>query len=421
MPPWRRNRRYILLLAAVSVAILVFGGLFRPGQSDAESIAPVAQSEITRLQRLSVRNNVHEIAKYFSDLATLLEGQVLRLPAADRSAVVWGADRVVSSGGADRPPSSDVAHGRGERELPLELARFVPNRPVTLYRVPEADPLSSNVRYPADFYEIGGWTLAVWRGRDSQLAYELGQYLGSAEADCDGFTGTQLRLNIDLSPEMLGGAVFDYDGALMGLIVHCGAGLAALDAATVEASLAAPDLVEDRLAGNFGLVVGALSEDERRVLKVEKGILIRQIWRGYQASEAGLLPGDVIVALDGQPVKGAADLERMTLPIAREIFDLTVVRAGRKREVEVKARPDGEHAFGPGGVAWQRSPSGLPIGAVDPEGRLAKAGVREGDRLLRIDGRQADSVKKIETVLADAAAPVFAVFERDGRLWGALI
>ncbi len=421
MPPWRRNRRYIALLAAISAAILILGVLFRPSQAEVDAIVPVAPTEISRLERMSIRNTVHDIAQYFADQAALLGGQVVRLAGAERSAVVWGPGRIVSSGGPERPLPEDRGLGREGGGLDLELERFMPHRPVISYRTVDAERLASNVRYPADFYEIGGWALALWRGEDDELNYELGQFLGAAAADCDGFTGTQLRLNIDLRPEMTGGAVFDYDGALMGLVARCGGDTVALDAATVEAAVAATEQVEDRLAGGFGLVVGAPSEQECKALSVADGLLVRQIWRGYQAAAAGLLPGDVIVALDGEPVAAAADLERMTLPIAREVFDLTVIRSGRKRELRVKARTDGRRHFGPAGVAWTRPPAGLPIQAVAAESRLAKAGVRAGDRLLRIGGRRAESAERIEEALAGGGEPLFAVFERDGRLWGALL
>jgi hypothetical protein len=421
MPSWRSNRRYILILAAASAAILILGFLFRPRKTETEIVAPVAQTDIARLQRLTVRNNVNEIALYFSELAGRVENQVLRLPGAGRTGVVWASDRIVTSSAPSRPPARGVASGRAGGPLAVDLLRFVPNRPAALYRVTAPQPLSFNVRYAADFYASGVWAVAVWRDSDSLLAYQVGQYLGPATADCNGFTGSQVRLNIELTPEMLGGAVFDSDGGLMGLIVGCSGGIVALGAATIEASLTAPQQIEDLLAGQFGLAVGALSEDERRVLGVEKGVLVRQVWRGYQAALAGLLPGDVIVELDGQPVTAAADLERMTLPVAREVFDLAVVRGGRRREVHMKARPDTQPAYGPGGVAWERSPEGIAIRSVQPESRLAQAGVRADDRILQVDGRPAESPSAIDKILAEPQRRVFAVFERDGRLWGALL
>jgi len=421
MPSWSRDRRYILMLAGASAVILLLGALLRPQQNESERIAPVAQADMARLQRLSVRNYVNDLARYFADLADLLESQVVRLPGAGRSGVVWESDRVASSGGPVRPPSNDQGVGRTAGDLALDLIRFVPSRPVALYEVTGAAPISVNVRAPSGLNGDGSWTMAAWREQDGQLAYQLGQFLGEAEADCDGFTGTQLRLNIDLSSAMLGGGVFDYDGALMGLIVACSGEVLALNTATVAASLAAPEQIEDRLAGNFGIVVGALSEMERKALEADSGVLIRQVWRGYQGSAAGLLPGDVIVGLDSKPVNGSADLERMTLPIAREVFDLKIVRAGRSREIQVKARPEAKAAYGPGGVAWAESPAGLPIGGVDPAGRLAKAGVRPGDRLIQIDGERADSETSVEKALAEKSKPLFAVFEREGRLWGAVI
>jgi hypothetical protein len=420
MPSWRRNRHYILILATASGLILLLGALFRPRESEVENAVPVAQTEIARLQRLAVRNNVSEIAGYFADLAVDIEDQVLRLAEANRSAVIWSSDRLVSSSGPTRPPEEDAAEGRPGGPLQVKLLRFAPQRPAALYQAVEAPPLSNRVRYPAGYYTKGVWTLVAWRDASGALAYDLGQYLGAAEADCDGFTGTQLRLNIALSPEMAGGAVYDANGAFMGLIASCSNHMTALDVATVEASLSAPEQVADRLAGQFGLAVSAPGEEERAALRVDDGLLIRQTWRGYQAAAAGLLPGDVIVSIDGQPVTSVANLERMTLPVAREVFDLGVVRDGRRREVQVKARPTPQSSFGPSGVAWDRPEAGLAIRSVDPDGRLAKAGVRPGDRVLRVDGHPARDASEIDALLG-AEKRVFAVFERNGRLWGALL
>jgi S1-C subfamily serine protease len=264
------------------------------------------------------------------------------------------------------------------------------------------------------------WALVTWRDSDSRQAYKLGQYLGPKAADCDGFTGTQLRLNVDLPTETLGGAVFDADGGLMGVIADCSGAVAALDAATVEAALAAPQRIEDHLAGRFGLAVSAVSEDERERLGVGAGVLIRQVWRGYQADAAELLPGDLILGLDSRPVSGVGDLEVMTLPAAREAFDLAVLRVGRQRVVRVSTKAQG-HRFGLAGVAWKRPLPGLAIAALDPNGRLAQAGAQPGDRLLQIDGRTAENEDEIDRILAQPKRQVYAVFERNGRLWGALL
>ncbi|MEZ5361974.1 MAG: PDZ domain-containing protein [Bryobacterales bacterium] len=422
MPSWRRNRRYILILASASAAMLLLGALFRPRKAEQENAAPaVAQTEIARLQRTVARNSVTGIATFFSELASEIQDQVLWLPGADRTAVIWSSERVVSTSGPTRPPAEDVAEGRSSGPLKVHLTRFGPQRPAALYQVSDAAPLSNRVRYAAAYYEIGVWALVAWRNGPERLEYALGQYLGAATADCDGFTGTQLRLNVDLEPEMVGGAVYDSNGAYMGMVTDCSGTMIALDSATVEASLAAEEQIEDRLAGLFGFALGAPSEEERKALGVDDGVLVRQVWRGYQAAQAGLTPGDVIVKIDGATVASTADLERMTLPVAREVFDLSVVRGGRLREVQIKARQQNAKAFGPSGVAWRHPPAGLPIRDVDPNGRLAHAGARAGDRLLRINGRPAENAAEVDQLLATPDKRIFAVFERNGRLWGALI
>ena len=60
--------------------------------------------------------------------------------------------------------------------------------------------------------------------------------------------------------------------------------------------------------GRFGLAVRPLSPDERSELGGEQGLLVEQA--SGPAAKAGLRPGDVILAVNGTPVKSVDDLKR---------------------------------------------------------------------------------------------------------------
>ena len=99
--------------------------------------------------------------------------------------------------------------------------------------------------------------------------------------------------------------------------------------------------------------VASLSADERKQAKLpDQGVLIGRVYEGSPAAAAGLkgsrtvtdesngerttLPGDVITAVDGQPITGVEELPQQI--ISRRIGEtvtLTVIRDGQPRDVKV--------------------------------------------------------------------------------------
>ncbi|MDX9758468.1 MAG: SpoIIE family protein phosphatase [Bacteroidota bacterium] len=105
---------------------------------------------------------------------------------------------------------------------------------------------------------------------------------------------------------------------------------------------------------------------------------------GSSAATAGLLPGDILLAVDGTPVTMAAQAQRLLAdvrPGAR--VPLRIERDHRPREI----------AWGPGAeetrppfVLTDRIFETLVITNIVPGGVTDRAGIRDGDILLRIDG-----------------------------------
>jgi S1-C subfamily serine protease len=67
------------------------------------------------------------------------------------------------------------------------------------------------------------------------------------------------------------------------------------------------------------------------------GAFVGRVRSGSAAERAGLRPGDVIVALGGQPVSRADDVHRLVpqMPKGREV-SLTYVRDGQERSALVR-------------------------------------------------------------------------------------
>ncbi|MEI9407139.1 PDZ domain-containing protein, partial [Mesorhizobium argentiipisi] len=66
------------------------------------------------------------------------------------------------------------------------------------------------------------------------------------------------------------------------------------------------------------------------------GALVAQVQSGSPASEAGLQPGDVIIAFNGQPIESSAELPKVVgvLPAGSEA-EMIVVRNGEQKTLSV--------------------------------------------------------------------------------------
>lgn len=419
-----QRRRYILVLAVVAAGILVIGGALRPGpHDDAESVAISAPSEGPFLQRMTRRRSVEDMAQYFSDLAQRIEPHVVRLEKSGRSAIVWDGGALATACDACRFPAKDVAVRPSQRDWRVWPERVAPNLPAALLETSEEEPPRATPRYSAEFFTAGGWAMAAWRTEDGRLSYSAGQYLGSARNACKGIEATELRTNISLSEQMYGGGLFDVDGVLMGVVVRCDGELAVIDVGTLERSFRPPQIVAERLMARYGMLAGELSPVARQALSAEYGLQVQEVWTGWEAHRAGLLPGDVIVSIESQPTTSMADLEPLVLPVARELFDLQILRQGTKRRIRLSARAEGGARFGPRGLAVADPTGGYAVTAVEPGSPAESAGLLPGDRLLWVDFRRPESARQIREILKDADddAPVFAIVRRGNRIWGAFI
>ena len=142
---------------------------------------------------------------------------------------------------------------------------------------------------------------------------------------------------------------------------------------------------------------------------------------GTPAAKAGLKAGDVITALNGDPIANARELSRKVAalkPGAKAEF--TYLRDGRERTVTVELaslpneqrasleRPradDGLPKLGlqlaPAGEVAGSGEEGVVVTKVDPDGPAAAKGIKDGDVILEVGGQ---SVAKPSDVRAGLEA-----------------
>ncbi len=180
----------------------------------------------------------------------------------------------------------------------------------------------------------------------------------------------------------------------------------------------------------LGVKTQVVTAEVARALKLQKagGHRVTQVYEGAQAAKAGLQPGDIIVSLNGQPLR--ASRAQDTADLTRAIENLSLgdqaklglLRAGEPATLSVALEPTPRSAT-KAKTAKQRElefavreitpmdrmesrrfrdVKGLLVADVTPGGWADMSGLRVDDILISVGGEITDSIAAFETALERA-------------------
>ena len=178
------------------------------------------------------------------------------------------------------------------------------------------------------------------------------------------------------------------------------------------------------IRGWLGVSVVALTEDTKDTFEVDEaqGAWIYTVEENSPAEKAKLQKYDVITAVNGVPVEDSNDLTFRIAEIKPGTkVDMTVIRDGKERMVEVKIGEkdeiDPEKPEAASGtelglgvtemtprIARQygyRSTEGLVITEIKPNSEADRKGLQMGDLILEADRKTMETVKDLEKIIDD--------------------
>lgn len=160
-----------------------------------------------------------------------------------------------------------------------------------------------------------------------------------------------IQTDAAINPGNSGGALVDATGRLIGIntAIYSESG-GSLGIGFAIPAAAAHNIMEQIIKtgtvtrGWLGIEPQDITPDLARAfgLKQRDGVIIASVIRNGPAWQAGLRVGDIVLELNGQPVRDAIGLLNQIAPLTpSEKATLRVVRDGRKREMDVRvgARP----------------------------------------------------------------------------------
>lgn len=262
-----------------------------------------------------------------------------RLPA---SGIVWSADGVVVTAHhvIERDEGITVGFDDGE-SVPATLVGRDPSTDLAVLRA-SATGLTPGEWSASDGLRVGHLALAIGRpGRSVQATLGIVSALAHGwRSPTGGRLDPYMQTDVAMYPGFSGGPLVDAGGKVIGLnttALHRGINVA-IPAETVR-RVVETLLAHGRIQRGY-LGVGTqpvrLPEALARSAGQETGLLVVSVEPGSPAEVAGLLLGDTIVALAGQPVRYLDDL-LAALPGDQVGVEATarILRGGEVREVGV--------------------------------------------------------------------------------------
>ena len=284
-------------------------------------------------------------------------------------------------------------------------------RDIAVLRFNSREPLAVATLGDSDALQVGDQVLAVGSpfGFQSTVTSGIVSALGREQRlnPWDDYIQTDASIN----PGNSGGSLVALDGS----VVAINTWIASTTRASSGVGFAMPINTALRIAdqlrrggiryGYLGIHMSPVGEGGQW----SDGALVTSVYARSPAERAGLLAGDVIIAVDGHLVTGTGEVMRNVGeagPGTR--LTLTVVRDGTEQEITVRLgeRPAAgqlEDTDWPG-ISVVDDPPGRGVGvqSVSPTSAALRSGIRGGDVIIEVDGSSVADADAFYAALREA-------------------
>ncbi|MEQ8326719.1 MAG: Do family serine endopeptidase, partial [Parvibaculum sp.] len=308
-------------------------------------------------------------------------------------------------------------------EMSAKLIGRDPKTDLALVKVESKEALPYVVFGDSDSVRVGDWVLAVGNpfGLGGTVTTGIvsarGREIGAGPYD------DFIQIDASINKGNSGGPTFDVHGNVVGVNTaifsptggSVGIGFA-IPAAIAQKVIA--QLKEDGKVtrGWLGVTIQQVDDDLAASLLLDKarGALVAQVAEDSPAEDSGIKTGDVILNVNGKEMEDVRAVSRTVADLepdtdaeivvwrdeGRKTIDVEIGTFPENLEMASAAPSDGTPEAGTTeslGLALAETPDGVVIRSVDPASDAAEKGVRPGDVIVKVSGRD---VKKPSDVVA---------------------
>ena len=332
------------------------------------------------------------------------------------------------------------------REFSGEIVGADPNNDLAILRIRADEPLPVAPLGDSDGLLIGETVIAI--GNPFGLSHTvttgvLSAVQRSVESQRRTYHGF-LQTDASINPGNSGGPLVNVDGQVIGINTAILGGDAEGIGFAIPANRArrimSALIDHGEIAPTWlGLVLQELTPELQRSLgaRTRAGVLVSRVLDDSPAVQAGLWRGDIVVKLDGTPVRSRSGYFQLLSSLTDGgRTEIEIERDGERRALSVTARafPDaradelakillGISVSQPKTVLLPRQRGvGLAIAAVAPNGAAEQKGVRAGDVLLQLDGQRTEDRQAFRAAVRRARSrPAVSAWVARGNRVGRII
>jgi len=367
----------------------------------------VADDDINDLQEKAIKAAVKKVAPSVVQINTIggsdrvvsgPRGTQIRKAIGPTTGVIVEADGFIISSAfnfINKPKTILIGVPGRKKALPAKIVATDYSRMLTLLKV-EAKDLPVPEAAPKKEIQVGQWSVALGRTLDPNIANLPSMSVGIISA-VDRIWGKALQIDPKVSPVNYGGPSVDIHGRVQGILVPASpqgddstAGIEWYDSG-IGFAIPLQDImgVLPRLKKGENLKRGLLGVGLPNPYDYGAKPVIGMVSPQSAAAKAGILTGDEITEIEGKPVERVAQiLHLIGGKYEGDTVSLKVKRAGKEITLKdlrlVSTTVAFTHAF-LGILPMRDDPElGVEIRYVFPKSPAEKAGLKVGDRIMKI-------------------------------------
>ena len=317
---------------------------------------------------------------------------------------------------------------KDRRQLQAKLVGADPGTDIALLQI-EAKNLTALRLGDSDAMQIGDYVIAIGNpfGIGQTVTSGIVSALGRSGLSVEGYEDF-IQTDASINPGNSGGALVNLRGELIGInsaIIGTAGGNVGIGFA-VPSNMARTVMNQivrygEVRRGRLGIEMADLTPElaKRLGIGLLEGAVVAAVQPDSPALKAGLRERDVVVALNGRPIRNAAELRaRLGLtPIGEEV-ELRVNRGGAARTLRVQIAAPQEHAAGQGqaipqlaglqvveierGSPLYQRIQGLIVAAVERNSRAWQFGFRPGDIVYAVNNKRIRTLAEFQAALRGA-------------------
>jgi len=288
--------------------------------------------------------------------------------------------------------------------------------------------------------QVGQWVLAIGAPFGFENSATAGIVSAKGRTLPDSGYVPFIQTDVPINPGNSGGPLFDMQGQVIGINSQ----IYSRTGGYMGVSFSIPINVAMQVArqilttghverGKLGVVIQNVDQGlaDSFGLPEPEGALVSSVEQGGAAARAGVQPGDVILALNGQPVQTSSQLPvRIASLMPGTTVHLTIWRNHAQREISVKLSAMGDETVASAQNPQQQGGSlGLAVRPLTPDeqqqahthggllvegtsGPSEDAGIQPGDVVLAANGLRVSTVDQLRSAVEKSRGHVALLIQR---------